>query len=280
MNEVETEVMTVLESAGIRVKSITQISQLRLSEKRRATYRVDHEDGTVKARVMQDEQAAQKLVSYQRELGDAFAPVIGRQGRVLIEEWIDGTVLPDIPYRVHLEEAGAILAEMHAASTLSCSGSPGVRTTTEHLVLTDARIRILVKAGALEQEIAARVREVLQRLEPLQTTYALTHLDFCGENMVIDRKGRLRVIDNEHIRVDAIGYDLGRTWYRWALPAREWDYFCTAYADRATLPDSQEDLHFWKIIAAVTSAELRIRAFPEKASVPLECLKKLAEEAL
>ncbi|HEX2965150.1 MAG TPA: phosphotransferase [Syntrophorhabdaceae bacterium] len=276
MNELEAEVIAALESAGTRVKSVTQISQLHPSEKKRATYRVDHESGTVKARVMQDEQAAQESISHRYELWDAFAPVIARYGRVLVEEWIDGTALPDIPDRVRLDEAGAILAEMHAASILSHSGSPKVRTTVEHRVLTEGRIRILVEAGALEQEIAARVREVLQRLETLQTTYALTHLDFCGENMIIDRTGRLRVIDNEHIRVDAIGYDLGRTWYRWALPAREWDYFYAAYADRATLPSSQESLHFWKIVAAVTSAELRIRAYPEKANVPLECLRRLA----
>ncbi len=96
--------------------------------------------------------------------------------------------------------------------------------------------------------------------------------------MVIDRAGKLRVVDNEHIRLDAIGYDLGRTWYRWMLPAEEWDFFYAAYAAKSPLAGPTESFHFWKISAAIASAHLRLLAYPEKAGVPIACLRLLAVE--
>ena len=37
----------------------------------------------------------------------------------------------------------------------------------------------------------------LDRLDPGSAPAALIHRDFCAENMLIDREGRLRVIDND-----------------------------------------------------------------------------------
>ena len=273
---VETEILTALEKAGIHLRSFVQISNFRLTETGRVTYRIDHEHGTVKARLLEDEQTAGDLFAFRRELGDAFAPVIFRHGRVLIEDWIEGDALPVVPEPSHLATAGALLGEMHARSAIAYCALHEVRTTADHRFAAEKALRIAAAGGALEEAIAARLEQALQRLDPHQTTYGMVHLDFCGENMVIDRAGRLRIVDNERICLDSLGYDLGRTWYRWALPARGWDYFRIAYASRAPFPNPLDSLHFWKIVAAARSAELRLRAFPEKANVPLRCLRTLA----
>ena len=278
---IEMEILTAVEKAGIRHRSIVQISKFRVSQTGRATYRVDHEQGIVKARLLEDDETARDLVSFRRELGDAFAPVIARHGRVLIEEWIEGDALPDMPESVYLEAAGTLLGEMHARPVIARRALHEVRSTADYHLVAEKRLRIVAATGVLEERVVARLEKALQRLDPGQTVYGLTHLDFCGENMVIDRAGRLRVVDNERIRLDSFGYDLGRTWYRWALPVRKWDYFSTAYASRMShmsFPNPLESLHFWKIVAAARSTELRLRAYPEKADVSLRCLRTLAEE--
>jgi hypothetical protein len=86
------------------------------------------------------------------------------------------------------------------------------------------------------------------------------------------------VVDNDRIRLDAFGYDLARTWYRWALAAPEWDCFCRAYASRVPFPNQLDSLRPWKIIAAARSVEFRLRHYPEQTDVPLSYLRALAAE--
>ncbi|MGD0010249.1 MAG: aminoglycoside phosphotransferase family protein [Terriglobia bacterium] len=274
----EPEILAALEQAGIEPRSFVRISSLRPADTGRCTYRIDHDRGTVKARRLEDEATARDLAAFRSELPDAFPPVIFRQGRVLIEPWIDGEALPDVPEPHHLATAGALLGELHATSRLGDRMLHEVRSTADHRLLAQKRLRIVVAAGALGEEEAARLERALERRDPLRATFGLVHLDFCGENMVIDRTGRLRVVDNDRVRLDALGYDLARTWYRWALPAPEWEAFCLAYSSRLPFPSSLDTLHFWKITAAAQSAELRLHAYPEKAFVPVKFLRALAAE--
>jgi hypothetical protein len=274
----EPEVQAALQHAGIRPRSFVRISNLYPTGTERSTYRIEHDRGTVKARRLEDKAIAQELTAFRSELPEAFAPVILRHGRVLIEAWIDGEALPGVPGPHHLATAGALLADLHAQPRLGDQMLHGVCSTAHHHQLAQNRLRTVVAAGALGAEEAARLERALERWDPLRATLGLTHLDFCGENMVIDREGRLRVVDNERVRVDALGYDLARTWYRWALPAREWDAFCLAYTARLPFPSSLDSLRFWKIAAVIRSAELRLHAYPEQAGVPLKLLRVLAAE--
>jgi thiamine kinase-like enzyme len=270
------EILAALEQAGIRVRSFVRISKLNSAYTSRDAYRIDHDRGTVKARRLEDETTACKLAMFGSELPDAFAPILFRHGRVLIEDWIDGDALPDIPEPHHLATAGAILGELHARSAIAHHTLHEMRSTADHLLATQKCLRILLTTRLLGEEDAVRLERALQRLDPLQDTYGLIHLDFCGENMVIDRAGRLRVVDNDRMRLDLLGYDLGRTWCRWSLPAPEWDSFCLAYTSRQPFPNPLGSLHFWKIVAAARSAELRMRLYPERIDVPLRCLRALA----
>ena len=132
--------------------------------------------------------------------------------------------------------------------------------------------------GVLGDDDVARLEHILQRCDPLQDTHGLVHLDFCGENMIIDLTERLRIVDNERISLHSLCLDLARTWYRWALSELEWDIFHTAYRSRMPHLNSPDSLRFWKIVTITRSAELRLHAYPEKADIPLRYLKTLAAE--
>jgi thiamine kinase-like enzyme len=274
----EPEILAALEQAGICPRSFARISNLYSTSSERCTYRIEHERGTVKVRRVEDEATARDLAAFISELPEGFTAVIARHGRVLIEDWIEGEALPDVPGPHHLAAAGALLAELHAKPRLGDCYLHDECPTAYHHRLAQERLRIVAEAGALKEEDVVRLERALERWDPVWAIYGLTHLDFCGENMVIDRTGKLRVVDNDRVRLDALGFDLARTWYRWARPAPEWEAFCLAYTSRLPFPSSLAALRFWKITAAAQSAELRLRAYPEKAGVPINCLRALAAE--
>ena len=279
MNTVpEAEILAALEQAGICPRSFVRISKLYSTSAERCTYRIEHERGTAKVRRLEDETTARDLAACMRELPDGFTAVIARHGRVLIEDWIEGEALPDVPGPHHLAAAGTLLAELHAKPRLGDRRLHDECPTAYHHGLARERLRIVGAARALGAEEIGRLGRGLERWDPQWAVYGLTHLDFCGENMVIDRSWQLRVVDNDRVRVDALGFDLARTWYRWALPALEWEAFCLAYTSRLLFPSSLDAFRFWKIVAAAQSAELRLRAYPEKAGVPINCLRALAAE--
>ena len=110
----EKEILAALENAGIHFLSFVRISNFHLVENSRSCYRVNHVHGTVKVRLLENESMANELAAFRRELPDDFAPVIFQQGRVLIEDWIVGDPLPNIPEPRWLEAAGIILGNLHA----------------------------------------------------------------------------------------------------------------------------------------------------------------------
>jgi hypothetical protein len=271
----EPEILRALEQAGLRPRSFARISNIRSPEIDRSAYRVEHSGGTVKVRRLEDEATASRLVALRDGLPDAFVPVLFRCGRVLLEEWIEGEALSDPPAPDRLAEAGVLLGALHARSTLGSSRLHEVRGTGGHLLTAERSLRHVVAAGALGKDEAASLARVMRELDPRHAIHGLVHFDFCGENMLIDVHGRLRVVDNERLRVDALGFDLARTWYRWALPEPDWEHFCSAYAASVPFSDPQETLRFWQIVAVARAAALRLRAFPERADVTIMRLRAI-----
>ena len=272
------EIQAVLEQTGLRARSFVRVSNIRSPEIDRIAYRIDHDQGTVKARRLENESIARRLVELRRDLPDAFAPVFVQRGRVLLEEWIDGEALSAAPLPRYLAEAGTLLGELHARPALGCRPLHEVRSTVSHRTTAEQSLRQVVATCAIGEGEAARLMGAMQRLDPQQATHGLIHFDFCGENMVVDGAGRLRVVDNERIGLDALGFDLARTWYRWALSASDWEGFRAAYA--ACLPFSEplDSFRFWQIVAVTRAAALRLRVYPARAGVPIACLRTLAAE--
>lgn len=279
MTAIEPDIVAALAEAGLHARSAVCISTIRSPEIDRAAYRIDAGDRIFKARRLESADVARQLARVRRELPDAFAPVLSRHGRVLLEEWVDGDTLPHPPDPRRLDEAGALLSGLHARRATGLRTLHDVQETTVHRAAGVSALGAAVTAGALTEHEATRLEAAMERFDPGVAIHGLVHFDFTGENMVVDRQGRLRVVDNERVGVNALGFDLARTWYRWALPAPDWDRFASSYAAGMPFSEPPDGQRFWRIVAVARAAALRLRVCPDRAGTPLACLRALAMES-
>jgi thiamine kinase-like enzyme len=234
---------------------------------------------TIKARLVPDEETARRLFEICCALPEAFAPAFGCYGAVLLEDWIDGEELGGRPPSdAQLVEAGSLLAQLHATPIVAGCRVHDMRSTAAWREKADAGLLQILAAGEIDEENALLIRRALERLDPGLAVFGLAHTDLCGENMVVDRAGRLRVVDNERVGVDALGFDVARTWYRWALPAPAWERLRSTYAARAPFTEPLERFDFWSVVAVVHSAAIRLQKDRTRAHVPLDRLRRMAAD--
>jgi Ser/Thr protein kinase RdoA (MazF antagonist) len=272
--DVAREIAAALEQSDLRALRVELVSPLRERKGIRFAYRVDCEDGRiVKLRHFGDVEAARAHLALRDGLEDAFAPALARSGAVVLEEWIDGVALSAHGAEQRSEEAGALLGRLHARPL-----GPAVEATcsTERWRAgAESDLRILAQATALA---AAEVRALgaeLARRDPGSASTALLHKDFCAENMLLDGRGRLRVIDNEQLEIGPAGFDLGRTFHRWPMPPDVWARFVRGY--RSTAPEDPGATGFWRLVAALVGARVFFERMPERLDASVALLRRMAD---
>lgn len=267
------EIRAALAAAGVRDCRLAILSLPGFGRKGgRLSCRVDVAGGSVlKARRLESRAEAARLVEIRAPLDRSFAPVIGRHESVLLEEWIEGaTVTPEVAAE-RAEEVGALLGLLHAAVP---AGESAPVSTGERLERVMRQLVELESAGAVSAGQANALRAALVEHDPGTAPRAVVHLDYCPENLVVDRQGRLHSIDNEWMRIDCPGVDLGRTYGRWPMPEDVWRRVLRGY--ETSSPFAADGLVFWQIAMAVAGAGLRLRRSAEDLSQPLERLRRLA----
>lgn len=273
----EVEVVHALHEASLRAAALVNVTTIRFPTFRRGTYRVDLESGeTIKARCLEDESTARRVFETRRDLPDAFTPAFSCHGRVLLEGWIHGRIVGDTPPDTALlVEAGQLLACLHGRETGNSRPADDESTGVWRLK-TERGLRTLSDAGALASQEAERLARDLASCDPQRAVSGLGHFDFCGENMAIDKSGRLRVFDNERVGIGPLGFDLARTWYRWNVPPDAWVVFENAYTSASKGAEALAHPGFWRLVVIVQSVCLRLETDRSHWSVPLDMLRRLA----
>jgi thiamine kinase-like enzyme len=259
---IDRELATVVAVRGLSARRIDVVSPLGRAKGVRLAWRIDLADGrTLKLRHFGASEEARLHLEIRALLEPAFAPAIAQWDGFVVEEWIDGDPLADEDGERRVEEAGALLARLHRTRL-----EPTVAArvdTAPWLARAHSDLERLVASGALGEHDARALRVEVARRDPRYAAAVLVHLDFCAENMLIDREGRLRVVDNELVAVRPGGLDLGRTFHRWPMPRERWARFFASY--RRASGAAPEPTGFWRIVAALTGA----RVFVERGA-PLE----------
>jgi Ser/Thr protein kinase RdoA (MazF antagonist) len=203
----------------------------------------------------------------------AFAPALARHGSVLIEEWVEGLPLTELDGDRRAEEAGALLGRLHGRQLgLDVPSRISTRKWSDG---AESDLEILTTARTLTFAEAAGLRAEIRRRDPGEARAALIHLDFCAENMLIDRRGKLRVIDNELLSINPAVLDLGRTFHRWPMSERAWIRFFEGY--RSSFPSEPEPTGFWRIAAALTGTRVFLQRSPQRVDESVALLRRFAD---
>lgn len=265
------EVHAALVHLGLRATSVELVSPLGTRKGVRFAYRVETADGaTVKARHLDTPAYADRVCALGRGLEPAFAPVIARHGSVVIEEWVDGTALVEVDPTPWYEPAGALLGRLHRARP--DAGTTSTRSWTE---AARSDLALLEDAGELSAREAAAIRARLDSTDPGTARLGLVHKDFCADNMVIDPTGALRVIDNELLAIEPIGFDLGRTFHLWPMDDVARSAFDRGY--RSAGPPPSEDPDYWRTVATLLGGRVFLTRSRVRLDGTVHLLRRLAD---
>src|SRR5262245_21447983 len=270
------ELLASLEAPVLRAELVSPLAS---ATARKRCYRIDLADGrTVKLRRSTSEDEARQYADLVRALADPrLARVLDRRADVTLEEWIPGTTLRDLePSPTHTAAGGELLGALHAVRGLRAIELPAVMSTHPVRDQLDSDLQTILEMDAIPSDVGVRLRARIARHDPGTARAGVLHTDLCPENLVLDSGGVIRAIDNEGMRIGAIGFDLARVWYRWPMSAVDWDGFLAAYAHRGMLADVIAQFPFWQIAAVAQSAYIRLTRRTAHADLPVRYLVSLA----
>jgi aminoglycoside phosphotransferase (APT) family kinase protein len=256
----ERDLAWIASELGSRIAEAAPVSPLRGLDRPRAAFRLRLEDGReLKLRRMRSPERAAELAQLTEQLRDLGVPrVVLRREEALVAEWVPGSPQCESPAEPgRLEEAARLLGRIHATPRFDGFALPALRPVDAELLALEEELAALVRGSRLAPETAARLLAAARERAPGRALHGIVHGDFCAENLVIDREGRLRVIDNEGIEVGPLARDLARVQTRWPMPAADWDRFLAAYRSAAGSEAAGEDLAVWRIRSRVRSAWYR-----------------------
>jgi hypothetical protein len=269
--------MELFARLGTEAVSAEPITTRRPEGSQAFAYRVELADGLmVKLRRPEHpERAARAQRLLERFADPRLAVVILREGDLVVEEWIEGTPLAgETPRPEHVAGAAAFLAALHRARV---DGVPAgsVMAPAELRDATCSRIEGLRRLALLTVAEGGALSGAVQRLAPAVAATAITHNDLCGDNLVVDAAGEVRVVDTESVRLGFVDFDFARTWYRWRLEPAAWEHFLARYATEGGRRPDAKTFGFWKIAVAAKSAVEHLGAAPERRAQALARLREL-----
>jgi aminoglycoside phosphotransferase len=261
-------------AVGVPLTSATLVTSLRARGIDRACFRLTFADGRVlKGRHVETLEQADRLQTLTGRLDRRHFPdVLERHGRAFLTEWIEGAPLGRRACtRAILETCGGLHAALHR---IPVDARPQWRRRHgPWQTRMAAGLRILVDAARLDDAAARRAERLSFEFEPRAATLGMCHGDLCAENIVIARDGRVVVVDNDSLAVDAWGYDFARTWYRWPMADAERRHYMAGYGGAAHLAEVHTHFIHWAITVLVEAAAFRVRVGVDGAERALRSLR-------
>jgi aminoglycoside phosphotransferase (APT) family kinase protein len=258
--------------------SITEITGLPSSTRRRASFCVAFTDGTrLKGRRFETAERAAQVAGFLRRLRDGFPRVRQARGDAVLFEWIEGPVLDSlhpIPADV-LVRSGGLLGSLHEIEPTEPVPDPQ-SAAKERCAKLEQHIELLIAEHALDRARARALCAAALTDAPRFLDCGIVHKDFCAANIVL-REARPVSIDNANVAFGPFDLDLARTWDRWPMSAVEWRHFVDGYQRHRSVEWFLAHFFFWAVSALVGSAATRIRARSDRVCTPLERLRMLVD---
>jgi len=260
-----------------RVLPLTTLPSKELS---RGSFRLEFADGTIrKGRRFGSGAEAERVAALCGLLDHRFFPQVEEcNGAALLIEWTEGRALrPDQLTPALMRQCGEIMGAMHVIAIpeeLRVRYGCGAAGWQARL---GANIEELVDRHAWKKREAQLARQLSKELAPNDAATGLIHGDFCAENFIESKKGRIAIVDNETLSVDVCAYDLARTWSRWPMDQRQMEAFYDGYQRHRAATDFLQNHLYWGIAVLTEAVVFRLRAATVGAETLLERLRMLLE---
>ncbi len=208
-------------------------------------------------------------------LGDRHFPrIVARRGLAMLLQWIEGAPLS--PRRCQadvLRHCGFLHGWIHAQGP---GGAPatGPGSEPDWGARLEAAAEILARSGMLAHKAGELISQARMHL-PRAVARGIGHGDFCAQNLIVQQPDRIYVIDNETLGVDALDWDLARTWYRWPMRPDQWVAYGEGYSQHRGLADFQAHFPYWSVLVLLESAVWHVAKGTGAASIPLRRLLAL-----
>jgi aminoglycoside phosphotransferase (APT) family kinase protein len=268
----------LLAARGVPVVTALPVTTLRWAGARRASFRLTLADGQIlKGRRLNTPADVVRVARLSSLLDPRhFPPILAHRGSALLTPWISGQPAASgacPPTRLRM--CGHLQAAIHRIQ-IPPEVAASVEPALDWTVRLDRWLGDLVAGGALDTRAAREIHHLVDLSAPATVvSIGLCHTDFCADNIIVGETGRISVIDNEGISLDAPEFDLARTWYRWPMTPAQ----ARAYADGYGPHDRSFSFaaHFlhWAFLAVLDSAAYRVRVHATSAKVPLDRLADL-----
>jgi phosphotransferase family enzyme len=202
-----------------------------------------------------------------------FPQVLARHHTAILSDWIDGTPLTQVPLTPDLaHRCGALHGALHS---VPLPPDNPYRPPTGRRTANGLRQGLdeLVRAGLIEEGEARALLRLALDHAPATSAVGFVHSDFCSENIVRRESGDLRVVDNDTLTVDAMDYDLGRTWYRWPMSPSLRTAYLAGYDSVRSSHAFVTHFPHWAIAAALAGAVFRLHRRPHATHIPIGRLR-------
>jgi tRNA A-37 threonylcarbamoyl transferase component Bud32 len=231
--------------------SITLTDYEQIGNLGKPVYRLAFSDGSqAKMRLVSSPMRATEIAQLSEFFSEGdSAKILAVSQDALLEEWIEGDQLAEGGITQDTAvEAGQILGRLHSATRL---GEP--RSAQAALWRIEQNVRRLVSESFLASEDAEKLLNLVSEQAPTSCEYGISHRDLCGENLIIQKNGKLVLIDHESMRFGPLNQDVARTCHRWYLCGSNLRDFLSGYSLHRKLQSFEKNFFFWISLVVTTS---------------------------
>jgi len=255
------DLLSLVADLGGALCSFYELTRQRRIGSQRASFRLHFTDGRIfKGRQFEsEEQRALVTLLLSRLAGFPFSAIIASRGLATIEEWIIGSP-PDLSAVGDelIMSAADVLARLHTFRDY-----PGEMPCAYDGVALDRltyELEVLRGAGSLNAGVVEKLTMIAESNRPEgRLDFGVIHTDFHPDNMIVARDGTLHIVDNEHIKIGALDFDLARSWSRWPMSVSQRRLFRQTYERMRNMDDFLVHGRFWAILSLTRTAYVHHR---------------------
>lgn len=279
-HELGEDLWLIIQKSALPIRKVKRLTSLVSDHFQRGSYKVMLADGSLyKLRRFQSQAQADKVKSLSESSDIAYFPrILDSHGTGLLIEWVNGkSINPDECPLDILIKAACIQGIIHNSSMLNNKNSLSGFDAHYWQNRSIEAIIYLIEKRVLSLSEGRKLFHLAELESSKNVKIGLTHGDYCLENMVLNGKNRLSIIDLENIAIAPLSYDLARTTYLWPMDVAQRHIYIDHYKKFRTVDEFMKNFSFWLILVLTESTIFHFKGCLDTVRKPLNTLKQVLQ---